>query len=925
MYILGINCAYHESSVALIQVNGEEWHLLSFVEEERFNRKKRAKPALADNADVLPLKSLEWTFAQAGIGMEDIAHAATSMNPEKRKALNTKHHHPYDIEKNDFGTVEGEALFYNSVLNIEKKLRCLGFNGQFHFLNHHDCHSASSYYVSGFSDAASLVVDGIGEFESISVYDCTGREQRLVHRVDYPHSLGFLWEKMSEFIGFTRYDSGKVMGMSAFGGRWILEERFHKIAKLTEGGFELNDEVLQFRSSSHKALEKALGISKSNQVITDLNYNTLIYFDLAATLQDFTEKALLKLAEKARQLTGRSKLCISGGVALNCVANQKILESGLFEQVFIQPAANDGGTALGAALLIAHQIIPSFTPRRKTLSPYTQVAFGEEDYQEALAANPAVDFTRSDNIYADTARIIADGGIIAWFQGGMEYGPRALGHRSIIADARDAYTLKNINEQVKLREIFRPLAPVILKEKAQEWFELEDKWINQQNSPYLYMLATAQVKLDKRGLIPSVVHYDDTARVQIVDKELSPGFHQLLTAFEKLTGVPILTNTSFNIQEPIVCSPQDALSTFLRSNMAALVMGDYIIQRKKVQLPRASGVLLQTGNGRHLKSHASSPMQTLFFVEQREFNKEEFAIAKSIPVADKKELLGLIQAYRPDNGFCLPVVTDAFEYKGQDQVIPLQPEQIFFMDYLDSGDVRNSRFLEIGLGSGVLSIFSLLQGAKQGIGLDINPRAKVFTGFNALMNGVESSLEIRDGNREEVFAPVAGEQFDLIISNPPFEPTPPGMAYYFNSAAGIYGLSFVKTFLREVDKYLKEGGVFQMVTMAPGTEQEPFMLYDLVNKYLPECAVEIILDGQPIAYDDFVDRFVHIFKQDKTSISLMKQRAQQDGVTHLHMLVFKYRKGLNGQLVVRRTPKTYETWSSPLGTAVSLENLVSGV
>ncbi|MCO6487095.1 MAG: 50S ribosomal protein L11 methyltransferase [Phaeodactylibacter sp.] len=924
MYILGINCAYHESSVALVQVKEEEWRLLSFVEEERFNRKKRAKPALADNADVLPLKSLEWTLARAGISMEDVAHAATSMSPEKRKALNTQHHHPYDIEKNDFGTAEGEALFYNSVLNIENKLRCLGFNGQFHFLNHHDCHSASSYYVSGFSDAASLVVDGIGEFESISIYDCTGKEQQLVHRVDYPHSIGFLWEKMSEFIGFTRYDSGKVMGMSAFGGRWILEERFHKIAKLTEDGFELNDEVLQFRSSSHKALEEALGISRSNQVITDLNYNTLIYFDLAATLQDFTEKALLKLAEKARQLTGRSKLCISGGVALNCVANQKILESGLYEQVFIQPAANDAGTALGAALLIAHQAISSFTPHCKALSPYTQVAFGEEDYQEALAANPAIDFIRSDNVYADTARIIADGGIIAWFQGGMEYGPRALGHRSIIADARDAYTLKKINENVKLREIFRPLAPVILKEKAQEWFELEDKWIDQQNSPYLYMLATAQVKLDKRGLIPSVVHYDDTARVQIVDKDLSPGFHQLLTEFEKLTGVPILTNTSFNIQEPIVCSPQDALSTFLRSNMAALVMGDYIIQRKEVQIPKASDALSRAGNGSFLKSHAS-PMQTLFFVEQREFNKEEFAITKSIPVADKKELLGLIQAYRSDNSFCLPVVTDAFEYQGQDQVIPLQPEQVFFMDYLNSKDVNGSRFLEIGLGSGVLSIFCLLQGAKQGIGLDINPRAKVFTGFNALMNGVENSLEIRDGNIEDVFAPVAGEQFDLIISNPPFEPTPPGMAYYFNSAAGIYGLNFVRTFLREVDKYLKEDGVFQMVTMAPGTEQEPFMLYDLANKYLPGCAVEVILDGQPIAYGDFVDRFVHIFKQDTSSISFMKQRAKDDGVTHLHMLIFKYRKGVKGQLVASRTGKTYETWSSPLGTAVSVMDVVSGV
>jgi len=565
MYILGVNCVYHESAAALVKIENDTWKLLSFVEEERFNRKKRAKPANIDNCDVLPLMSLKWTFEQNNITMADIEHIATSMNAEKRHDKNTNHKHPYTVEKNGFGTAEGEALFYNSTKNIELKLREMGFGGTFHFLNHHECHSASAYYVSGFSDAVSLVVDGIAEFESTSIFDCEGSEQKLVHTIDYPNSLGFLWEKFSEYIGFTEYDAGKVMGMSAFGGKRILESRFDKIGTITEDGFTLNDEIIQFRNASHEAIEKAFGIQKSNQIITDLNYETLIYFDVAATLQDFTEKALLQLAKKAKAVTGKNKLCISGGVALNCVANQKILETGWFDEVFIQPASNDAGTALGAALIIANQELTTHHIPKETFSPYSKVSFYNENYEAVLNNNAAIVATKSDNIFTDTAQIIANGGIIAWFQGVMELGPRALGHRSIIADARNLNTLRKINDQVKLREIFRPLAPVILKERALEWFDIDEKWVNQKNSPYLYMLITANVKQDKKHLIPSVIHYDDTARVQVVDKDLSPQFHQLITAFDELTGVPILTNTSFNIQEPIVCSPSDAINTFLRS------------------------------------------------------------------------------------------------------------------------------------------------------------------------------------------------------------------------------------------------------------------------------------------------------------------------------------------------------------------------
>jgi methylase of polypeptide subunit release factors len=428
------------------------------------------------------------------------------------------------------------------------------------------------------------------------------------------------------------------------------------------------------------------------------------------------------------------------------------------------------------------------------------------------------------------------------------------------------------------------------------------------------------VRPDKKHLIPSVVHYDDTARVQIVDKDLSPGFYRLIEAFERLTGVPIITNTSFNIREPIVCTPQDAIKTFLRSNMAALVMGDYVIRRKEepVMVRKAEKAAAHASNGLPVNGRMARKVskRSLFLVQQSAENGYE--ITRDIPVYHANQLPKLLASQQKTEGFCLPVITDASEYKDIDQVIPLLSEQIFFMDSLDAEAMQGSRFLDIGLGSGVLSIFCLLRGAQRGVGLDINPRAKLFTGFNALLNGVEDRLEIRDGNVSSIFSPVAGEQFDLIISNPPFEPTPPGMDYYLNSSAGIYGLNFVEALLKDAGRHLRQNGLLQLVTMAPGDKQTPFMLVDLIRRYLPDQQVELILDRQPIRYDDFVERFVRIFGQAPAVIQQMKNKAKNDGVTHLHMLILKYRKGRGGNLEIRPAKKVYETWSSPLGTEVSM-------
>lgn len=318
-------------------------------------------------------------------------------------------------------------------------------------------------------------------------------------------------------------------------------------------------------------------------------------------------------------------------------------------------------------------------------------------------------------------------------------------------------------------------------------------------------------------------------------------------------------------------------------------------------------------------------IKTLFVVGEKRSDTQQVPEYEIISARDLTSSLDaastLPELYNPETyALHIPVLTDPFHYKEKDQVIPLQPEQLFFMDYTDLPDISGKDILEIGLGSGILSIFCLLKGARHCTGLDINPRAKIFSGHNVLLNNLDHQLEIKDGNTSDIFAPVADRKFGFIYSNPPFEPTPPNMDYYYNSAAGIYGLSFVDALIKDVSHHLEDNGTFQMVTMAPGNEHTPFMLCDILEKYLPGTAVEIILDHVPIRYDTFVDRFENIFHIATESITQMKTTAHADGVTHLHMLVLKYKKGQQGNINIIKARKTYETWNSPLGIPNELYN-----
>ncbi|MGY3214497.1 carbamoyltransferase family protein [Mucilaginibacter sp. HD30] len=570
-YVLGLNAAYHESSACLFK-DGE---MIAFIEEERLNRVKHAKESMVDNSDQLPQQAIAYCLQKAGISLNKVDHIAYSLNPEKRLRENMVHHHPYEVSADDFGSAEGERLFYEHNLLVEEKLRSDGFKGDFHYLNHHDCHAAGAFFLSGFDTAAILVIDGIAEFESTTIYTADKGHLKALKSISYPNSLGFLWEKISKYLGFSEYDVAKVMGLSAYGQAAVYKKRFRKLVNVKEdGSFGIDDSIIQFRSENYTGLEQLFEAPKRMQGISAVGPKHQDYADIAASLQEVTEEILLKLCKNIREVTRQKNLCLSGGVALNCVANSKLIYENIFKNIFVQPQAHDAGTAIGAACYLLNYTLLE----RKIVFP-SRVFFGpvytdELIYQELGRSN--LKFKRVKDIERMVAELIADGNLVALFQGDMESGPRALGRRSILGDPRNSELHDVINRQVKYREQFRPLCPSILAEYAHEWFDMNDEIPDATR----YMLAAMTILPGKRGSIPAVVHVNNTARIQVVEKESSPEFWKVLQEFRKLTNVPVLINTSFNIQEPIVCSPADAIATFSRSKLNFLAIGNFICERR---------------------------------------------------------------------------------------------------------------------------------------------------------------------------------------------------------------------------------------------------------------------------------------------------------------------------------------------------------
>jgi carbamoyltransferase len=552
--VLGINSVYHESAAALL-VGGK---LVVAVEEERFNRIKHGKQAEFDNPHQLPEQAIRYCLKSAGLTAGDIGHVAYSFDAKMRRKQ-------YRAEWWDPRLEETFRLRLGQVRGAIEDLLGRSLGPKLHLVPHHMAHHASAYFPSPFDRAAILTIDGIGETAGSTLAKAVGTRIQSVETFEYPHSIGFVWEVFSGYLGFSHYDASKVMGLAAYGDPEVFREQLRSILRADEVNYGVNPEFLGLLGSGLAKMEAMFGPPReaSAEILPR-------HADMAAALQEATDAAVTALVRRLKRRVPFDNLCLAGGVALNCVTNDLVRRSGEFANLFIPSAPHDAGTAIGAAFAV-HCATQKRPPERGKSTPYLGPAFTRP---EILAAVKSAGLSprRSKSPARDAANMIADGKIVAWFQGRMEFGPRALGNRSLLADPRRPDMRDILNQKVKHREDFRPFAPSVLAEHAEEWFE-----VGAQTTSHEFMLFACRVKDDRRDLIPAVVHKDGSARVQIVSKKSNPRFHELISCFFAKTGVPIVVNTSFNDSEPIVCAPTDAIVTFRKSGIDALFMDDVFL------------------------------------------------------------------------------------------------------------------------------------------------------------------------------------------------------------------------------------------------------------------------------------------------------------------------------------------------------------
>ena len=554
MNVLGINSVYHESSAALL-VDGK---LVAAVEEERFNRIKHGKEANFDNPHQLPERAIRFCLKSAGLTPRDIHHVAFSFDPKRRRKQ-------YRAEWWDSRFEETFHLRIGQVIGATEELLGRSLGQRFHFVSHHLAHAASAYFPSAFDRAAVLTIDGIGETAGASLAKGEGQRVKEIEIFDYPHSMGFLWEVFSGYLGFSHYDASKTMGLAAYGDPGVFREQFRSIMRSERENFGIAQGFLGMTPDSHDKLVAIFGPPRDEGGEIQPRHA-----DIAAALQEATDGAVLALVRRIKRLVPFDNLCLAGGVALNCVANEVIKKSGEFANLFIPSAPHDAGTSIGAALIV-HCAKQNKPPQRGYSTPYLGPSFNRRDILAAIKS-AGLKARRSKSPARDAAKLIADGKIVAWFQGRMEFGPRALGNRSLLADPRRPEMRDILNQKVKHREDFRPFAPSVMAEHADQWFE-----VGAHSASDEFMLFAPRVKPEQRDRIPAVIHKDGTARVQVVSRALNPRFHELISHFHAQTGVPVVVNTSFNDSEPIVCTPTDAIVTFRKSGIDALFMDDMVL------------------------------------------------------------------------------------------------------------------------------------------------------------------------------------------------------------------------------------------------------------------------------------------------------------------------------------------------------------
>ncbi len=571
MYTLGINAAFHDSSACLVK----DGRLLAAAEEERFTGIKHGKRPVPFSTYELPYHAIDYCLKVAGIHLNDVDHAAYAFDPylllgEHRGKATI----PIPLEPGLGGAAPGFAspwdpLFLASMVRARNHLldgyphhlqpRFGGTSRDrmgWHFVDHHVSHAASAYYPSPFDRAAVMTLDGRGETATTTYNAGRGRELTRIGQVDLPHSLGLLYERVTTYLGFLHSsDEYKVMALASYGKPAFVRDFREMIRVGANGQYTITDERLAERFGPPR---------RKNDPFTGHHFN------IAHSLQKVLEETTLELAGWLHGQTRDENLCLAGGVALNCVLNARLRDRGPFKNIWVQPAAGDAGTALGAALWIDLQEQPSGAKHYQMPHAYWGPEYSDEEIEQFLKW-AKVPYRKMADVAGEAAALLAEDQIIGWFQGRMEFGPRALGSRSILASPIHADMQARLNE-VKDREDFRPVAPVVLEEDAPEWF------VGATRSPF--MLFVYDVQPDKADRIPAVRHVDGTARIQTVNAGQHPRYHALLKAFKAKTGVPVLVNTSFNtLGKPIVCTPRDAVECFWSSPFDALVIGSYLIRK----------------------------------------------------------------------------------------------------------------------------------------------------------------------------------------------------------------------------------------------------------------------------------------------------------------------------------------------------------
>jgi carbamoyltransferase len=582
MNILGIN-AYHGNASAALVCDGK---LVAAVEEERFNRVKYAAG--------FPAEAIRYCLKTAGITLAELDHVAVPRNPYAR--LGTKLF--YALRMPSFARERLKVM--SKFTGIPEALAAAfdrdpsTLKATFHRIEHHQAHLASSYFVSPFEFAALLSADGLGDFASSMWGVGRGGQMEIDGAVAFPHSLGLYYSAVTQYLGFLKFgDEYKVMGLGAYGEPKYVNA-LRDVVKFSPNGGDIGFKLgLDYFTHHTTGPEMSWASSDETPVLGKMFSDEMprklgkparhpsepleqYHKDMACSLQARLEEVYLGMLKKLAKKTGAKAVCLAGGVAFNCVANGKIFDETPFEQVYVHPAAGDAGLAVGAAYYVWHQRLGK--PRTFEMKhAYWGPGYSADEIRGAVQASDVsrgaftITELSDEELMRRTATTIADGKILGWYQGRAEWGPRALGNRSIVADPRRPEMKEILNQRIKHREIFRPFAPSILAEKTGEWFE--------RAYPSPFMTLAYSVRPEKRDQIPAPTHVDGTGRLQTVTQDANPRYHALISEFERQTGVPVVLNTSFNDNEPIVCRPEEALNCFLRTRMDALVLGNFLITR----------------------------------------------------------------------------------------------------------------------------------------------------------------------------------------------------------------------------------------------------------------------------------------------------------------------------------------------------------